>query len=246
MSPLEEFAAMYSSVASDFHLFQAIQTVQSNLNEIEIIPGQWILCTDTKEYYNDVKDGVRIKISDTIVLESEDDRTGTTIPINGKFYLVKGSGILYQYNNDTWNPIKTTASSVITEDGSTVEEKLQTISKIGRTVSYVEVETDGQTDFTVPFPFENYLSSGNFMEIRIGSVYVDERRYVVDEANSTITFDSTMELTAGRTVTFVFWYNSYLDTNYIPQISNIPADRIVLSDGRTVEEVLNTLLASNG
>jgi hypothetical protein len=55
MSPLEEFAAMYSALASDIKILKPIMTVQANLNEIEIIPGQWILCTDTKEYYNDVE-----------------------------------------------------------------------------------------------------------------------------------------------------------------------------------------------
>ena len=243
MSPLEEFAAAYNTITAGPQLFSAIETVQSNLDEIEIIPGQWILCTDTKEYYNDISSGVRIRISDTIVLESEDDRIGI-IPINGKFYLVKGSGVLYYYIDNEWTTIKTTASAVVTEDGSTVEEKLQTISKIGRAVSYVEVETDNQATFTIPFPFENYLSSGNFMEIRVGSVYIDERRYTIDEVNSTITFDSSMELLAGRTITFVFWYNSYTDTNYIPQTANIPANRIVLSDGRTVEQAISELLAS--
>lgn len=241
MSPLEEFAAVFYTAQEQFHILRPVQTIKSSLNRIEIIPGQWILCTDTKEYYNDIANGVRIKVSDTIMLDTESDRE-STIPINGKFYFIKENGFFYSYVNDEWSTIKTTASSVITEDGSTVEDKLKTISKIGRTVSYVDVETDKQVEFDIPFPFDNYFELGNFMEIRVGSVYVDERRYTIN--GSKLTFDDSMNLISGRSVTFVFWYNSYTDSNYLPQISNIPANRIVLSNGQTVEEAMATLLAS--
>ena len=83
MSPLEEFAKNHAQQAAQQKLLKMIDCLQSDLDDIAIVPGQWILCTDTKEYYNDVDTGVRIKISDTIQLDTEADRS-TIIPINGK------------------------------------------------------------------------------------------------------------------------------------------------------------------
>lgn len=241
MSPLEEFAKNHAQQAAQQKLLKMIDCLQSDLDDIAIVPGQWILCTDTKEYYNDVDTGVRIKISDTIQLDTEADRS-TIIPINGKFYFVKASGILYSYNNNTWTPVGTKAANITTADGSTVEAKLATISKIGRSVDYVTVQTDGQTQFTIPFPFSNYLAQGNFVEVIIGSVIVDERRYSI--SGNTITFDNSMTLLSGRTITFVFWYNDYSAVANFTPTTQISAGDVYLSNGQTVQQAITALLAA--
>lgn len=241
MSPLEEFAKRFGSSANPLPLLRMTQTVQSSLDDIDIIPGQWILCTDTKEYYHDIANGVRIKISDTIQLNTDSDRQ-SIIPINGKFYFVKSTGVLWIYDSNTWTPVGTKASAITTEDGSTVEAKLATISKIGRSVQYVPVTTDGQTSFTIPFPFANYLAQGNFIEIFVGTVMVDDRRYTI--SGNTITFDSSITLLAGRTITFVFWYNDYSAvTNFTPT-TRISASDVYLSNGQTVQQAIDQILAS--
>ena len=241
MSPLEEFARNHQQQAAQQKLLKMIDCLQADLDDIPIVPGQWILCTDTKEYYNDVDTGVRIKISDTIQLDTDSDRQ-SIIPINGKFYFVKSTGILWMYDSNAWTPVGTKASAITTDDGSTVEAKLATISKIGRSVQYVTVTTDGQSSFTIPFPFTNYLAQGNFIEIFVGTVMVDDRRYTI--SGNTITFDSSITLLAGRTITFVFWYNDYSAvTNFTPT-TRVSASDVYLSNGQTVQQAIDQILAS--
>lgn len=99
------------------------------------------------------------------------------------------------------------ATAIYTLDGSTVEDKLKTMSRMGTCVAHVEVEYDDQVSFEIPIPFDNYFELGNYMEIFVGSTLVDERRYH-REGNTLIFNVIDEQIAKTRDITFKFWYNS--------------------------------------
>ena len=88
MSPLEEFMKAQAATRSVAPMIVSfVQCNESSLSEVDIIPGQWVFCADTKDYYVDTNDSVRTKISDTIFVASEDVRTGLLAPLENKLYI---------------------------------------------------------------------------------------------------------------------------------------------------------------
>lgn len=102
---------------------------------------------------------------------------------------------------------KTLATAVYTTQGERVEDKLKTISRLGTTTAYVEVEADNQTEFDIPIPFTNFFELGNYVQVFIGSTLFDARRYSIKD-NKLILYAAEKQLKAGREITFIFWFNS--------------------------------------
>lgn len=102
---------------------------------------------------------------------------------------------------------KTIATNVYTSEGERVEDKLKSISRLGTTTVYVPITIDNQTEFDIPVPFINYFELGNYMQVFVGSVLFDERRYSIED-NKLIMYTTDGQLRAGREITLVFWYNS--------------------------------------
>lgn len=104
---------------------------------------------------------------------------------------------------------RTLSTAVYTESGDTVDVRLKSISKIGLAMRHVVATEERQQTFTIPFPFDNYLSEGNSFWLYVGGIMVDERRYYISEDGTTVTFiDSDDYVEKDRTCTFLFWYNS--------------------------------------
>lgn len=115
--------------------------------------------------------------------------------------IVDNNGIIYAP--------RTLSTAVYTESGDTVDVRLKSISKVGLAMRHVVATEERQQTFTIPFPFDNYLSEGNSFWLYVGGIMVDERRYYISEDGTTITFiDSDDYVEKDRTCTFLFWYNS--------------------------------------
>lgn len=117
--------------------------------------------------------------------------------------------------NGTPSAPRTLATQVFTKDGERVEDLLDDITRVGKTYRYLTVEYDGQTEYDLVLPFDNYIELGNFIEIYIGSVWISPKRYkiVSDDSGPTITtkiiFDDMEEvLVKGRDVAIVYTYNT--------------------------------------
>lgn len=101
------------------------------------------------------------------------------------------------------------STSVYMESGETIDVRLKSISKVGLAMRHVIATEERQQTFTIPFPFDNYLSEGNSFWLYVGGVMVDNRRYHLSEDGTQITFiDSDDYVEKDRTCTFLFWYNS--------------------------------------
>lgn len=70
---------------------------------------------------------------------------------------------------------------------------------------------DGQTNFTIPEPFKNYVQNGNCFFLTFGSTFLDSRRYYINNGQVILTDTG---LKAGRALTFNFIYA--LDSVYTP------------------------------
>ena len=110
---------------------------------------------------------------------------------------------------------RTLATQVFTKDGERVEDLLGDITRIGKTYRYIEVETEGQTEFDLPLPFNNYFELGNYIELYVGSVWISPKRYnVVTDASTPVStvklvFNEVEDiLEVGREISVVYTYNT--------------------------------------
>lgn len=108
---------------------------------------------------------------------------------------------------------RTLAKAVYTEEGNSVEDCLKHITQLGTAISYVTATSNNQTTFKIPFPFDDYLSGGNTFMIFIGTTFVDNRRWAYSDDQTSITFVNGTTVKSGRSVTFVFLYNSISPVN---------------------------------
>lgn len=106
------------------------------------------------------------------------------------------------------------ATAVYTQDGHTVEDALKNITKIGTSIQYVQATSNNQTEFEIPYPFEHYLDFGNTFMVYIGTTFIDTRRYTLSSDQTKIRFiGNNTVVKRGRTVTFVFLFNSKVPIN---------------------------------
>ncbi len=80
---------------------------------------------------------------------------------------------------------------------------------------HLKVRNANQKEFTINFPFFNYINSGNGFFVTVGGTLVDPSRYTVNK--TTLTFTDDTELLKGRDVTCTFIYDSIYESfnNYI-------------------------------
>lgn len=215
-----------------------ISSSKNVMADIPILGGQIIHATDVNESYYDSGVGIRSKITNVTYFYTENDRTSYQNPISGQLYIVTSNANIYKYLTsigwlritkiddmydiiDTIDELvpgtilrdgtkvapKTLATAVFTAAGERVEDRLKTISKLGHTISHVTIASNNLTEFDIPIPFVNYFELGNYVQIFIGSVLFDERRYYI-ENNKLKLFSTELQFSAGRDITFVFWFNS--------------------------------------
>lgn len=71
----------------------------------------------------------------------------------------------------------------------------------------VDAVVDGQTEFDIPLPFDNYLKLGNSLMVFVNQTFIDPSRYVIDMDNSTIMIKNFSDaLRKGQTMTFMYFY----------------------------------------
>ena len=113
----------------------------------------------------------------------------------------------------------TRADTVFDESGHTIQERLDSLTRLGFSNAYIQVEEDNQNIFDITYPFMNYSNGGNYMELRVGTTYLDKTRYqVVDKYDedgnifgATITFFND-KFEKDRRIDILFIYNNY--TNF--------------------------------
>ena len=157
---------------------------------------------DSKSFY-------RYKYSWRLVTETDEITDIIAIYTN----LTIATGVSNDDTNPTRYALRTLATATYTSDGHTVEDALRNITKIGTSMQFVNVTSDNQTVFTVPYPFEEYMEKGNSFMVYVGTTFIDNRRYIMSEDLKSIEFLDNKGIKSGRTLTFVFLFNSKAPIN---------------------------------
>ena len=106
------------------------------------------------------------------------------------------------------------AESVFDSNGRSIQERLDSMCRLGFSMDYVRTNVEDQNTITITYPFLNYLDGGNFYELRIGTVFVDRSRYQAIENTdedgnaygATITFFQD-KLEINRRIDILYIYN---------------------------------------
>ena len=78
---------------------------------------------------------------------------------------------------------------------------------IAKEVIDIDAVVDGQTEFDIPLPFENYLKLGNSLMVFANQTFIDSSRYILDKDLNKITLRNYNDaLKAGQTLSFLYFY----------------------------------------
>lgn len=112
-------------------------------------------------------------------------------------------------------------------------------TKMAVTTANVNVVTDSQCKFKIPYPFDNYMELGNTFLVFNGGLFVDPSRYrfVSDEMGDCIIL-SEFYGKRGDTITFIFLYNTMSGNGALSPDSSVVTD-IQDSDMRFKELYFN-------
>lgn len=84
-----------------FRVCETVKSVVKDIEKIPIIPGQYLICTDTGDLYYDNADSKRQHLTDIIDLETDAERTAILVPID-KTYFVKSTCHFWRYLSGAW------------------------------------------------------------------------------------------------------------------------------------------------
>ena len=170
--------------------------------------------------YNDISDNVRIYhfIYKRYLMPDNTNGFNPALDYDKIFDQDTKTVLLKDTGANIYLPISK-ADAVYDNNGITVQERLDNMTRIGFTTSYVRATTDHQSSFEFTYPFKDYSAGGNYIEVKIGSTYIDKARYEIIDNKSTdghiytatINFiDESIDI--GRAVNFLFIYNAKTTT----------------------------------
>ena len=101
-----------------------IATVKAKINDIPVESGNMIFSTDDRVIYLDKRD-TRISFQQIMSIATEDDRENYQYPLNGCFYYVEETNLLYRYSKEKqWTCLnKAGSGNVIFDDRGSFPEK---------------------------------------------------------------------------------------------------------------------------
>ena len=132
--------------------------------------------------------------------------------------------VLLQTTDGTIQLPITIADNVYDKNGISIQSRLDNMTKLGFSTSYIYATQDNQTSFEFDYPFEDYP---DMLEVRIGTTYVDINRYQITKHYdaeghySSATLDFIGEsIENGRRIDLIWIFNSvYKDEGKIEFMS---------------------------
>jgi hypothetical protein len=123
--------------------------------------------------------------------------------------------VLMRNTDDIYFVPVTTADAVFDKNGVNIQERLDNMVRLGFANDYIKVAQEDQNVFEITYPFPNYPDNGNYLELRVGTVYVDKSRYSLvdnrdengDIIGATITFFNE-KFEIGRRIDILYIYNA--------------------------------------
>ena len=134
-------------MADTMHTFSVIATTDSKVKTIPVVNGQLIFARDAACIAFDYDDK-RTLYTDIITLDTEADRKSIIAPIEGKFYFVDRTAVLWTYSKGTWKQITSDPSNYICigsefpaagKEGILYIDKSRQVIAIWDSTQYIEV-----------------------------------------------------------------------------------------------------------
>ena len=66
----------------------------------------------------------------------------------------------------------TKTNNIYDDNGVRLQDRLDNMTRIGFSTTYVRATTNNQSSFEFEYPFPDYSQGGNYIEVRIGSTYI--------------------------------------------------------------------------
>lgn len=129
-------------MAANGPILSAVATSGSRISDLTIKDGQLIFIQDLHRIALDF-DGKRVFYNQIVELQTDEDRLGLLAPINGIFYFVIGTAILWTYKN-SWIQITSPPHELInfnTTKPQIGDEKTLYVNKSERNISIWDSET---------------------------------------------------------------------------------------------------------
>lgn len=79
-----------------FRTYETVLSKAQNTTTVPIVPGRYLICTDTGDVFYDTKDKVRKHLTDIIDVATESARQAILAPME-RFYFVKETAHLWRY-----------------------------------------------------------------------------------------------------------------------------------------------------
>lgn len=135
-----------------------------------------------------------------------------------KLFKENTHSILLKDNNGNYNLPVTTTNNIYDSEGNSLETLLEDARRIRLSFSKTSIKTteDNQLSFTFTYPYANY---SDFIDIRIGSVSIDDTRYQLvnniinnQYTTATVTFIDGTLLEKNRKIDILFIYDALAAT----------------------------------
>lgn len=94
----------------NFRVFETVKSKVKDTTAIPIVPGRYLICTDSGDVYYDTADSVRKHLTDIIDLETEAERQAILAPLD-KFYFVKETATFWRFLGSSWMSLSSSGGS---------------------------------------------------------------------------------------------------------------------------------------
>jgi hypothetical protein len=138
-----------------------------------------------------------------------------------KLYDQTAQSVLLRLADGTIQLPVTLADNVYDKNGTSIQARLDNMTRLGFSVTYLYTTQQNQTTYEFEFPFEDYP---DMLEVRIGTTYVDKTRYTITKnydgdhhfTTGILTFIGE-SIENGRRIDLVWIYNTVYNPDGVLQ-----------------------------
>lgn len=253
LAQCNELIIDYSGEDATYHIYIASENDSAELIDItqliinEILPNAKINANQFQIILEGLPQSVSLKdiineIYSKYLFPEEFSNTNLLFGNNVNNTLLKDA------NDNIYLPI-TSINNVYDNNGVSLAQRLLGQTRIAFSMTSIRTQSNNQTSFDFEYPFKNY---SEFIDVRIGSVYIDKTRYSIvnnldqnnDYTTATLTFIDGTELERGRKVDIIFMFDSIVSPSDNYNINgadiinkSVSIDKLVkVSDSYTVND----------
>lgn len=229
-------------------------TTSSKLNSLNIVGGQLIVSKDDSCLYVDIDSIGRLKITDWIELETDNDRLAVLAPISGKIYYVSETNAIWKYVKSSWKCLNEVNKEEIFEYvlenlQSYLDAKVSTSRKVNGkaltsditlSASDVGATTQGYVDNQIS-ALDNTYYTENEIDTKIGDIIdvIDKKSDNTHNHNDDYSVIDHKHTVSEITDIGSHYYNQTQIDSKISTINNNIENKSDVGHGHSIAEITN-------